>query len=155
MTFVKDVDIGFREKIRRLAAADGLEIRAGWLSGRPKYPKRRGGTAVAKVAGVQFGWATLSQVWDANEAELDMMIKSAENQIVKFGADSRREIKQIGKFLIRTIKARVRSMGLVDEEILIGDVKAALYARMLPAGGRKTKTGWGRPKLIEVIASAG
>lgn len=146
--------MGFRAKINRLLEADGLEIRAGWLSGRPKYVKKRGGTAVAKVAGVQFGFAALSQTWDQNEARLDALMGAAEKLIVDKGNDAKNEITKIGIWLAKKIAARVREAELVDEGILIGAIRVGLFARTFrgTTGRFKTKSGFGRPKLIQEIA---
>lgn len=153
-TFVQDKDLGFREKLTRLLEADGLEIRAGWLSGRPKYQKDRGGTAVAKVAGVQFGFAALGNVWDQNERRLDSLMGSAEKLIVDQGKNAQNEITKIGIWLAKKIKARVQSMKLVDQGVLISEIRVGLYARPLrgKTGRFKTKSGFGRPKLIQEIA---
>lgn len=149
---VQDKDLGFREKINRINSADGLEIRAGWLTGRPKYTVKRGGTAVAKVAGVQFGFVTLGKLWDQHERQLDRMIALAERAIVDKNKDAQREITKIGIWQAKKIKARVRKKGLVDEGVLIGEIKVGLYAR---AASTKTRTGFGRPRLVGIIEVPG
>jgi hypothetical protein len=141
--FVKDDDLGFRKQLGRLLEADGLEIRAGWLTGRHKYDEDRGGTAIAKVAGVQFGFSTLGEIWDQNERRLDSLMGAAEKLIVDNGANANNEILKIGLWLAGKIADRVRAVGLVDEGVMIGNIRVGLYARS------SSGTGFGRPKLVQ------
>jgi len=50
-TDVIDRDRGYKKAISSFVAADGVEVRVG-ISKKFKYPKKKGKTAVAKVAGV-------------------------------------------------------------------------------------------------------
>lgn len=148
---IVDKDLGWRAIQKVMLKADGLEIRAGWLTGKPKYPKERGGASIALVSAVQFGFEALSEVWDQNEARLDGII-SAATKLAMTGKDPTGRLEKIGVLLARAVKQEVRNLGLIDRGLLIGDVKAALYERRVD---ERRKTGLGRPLFIREIETGG
>jgi len=72
---VEDRDLGYKALTARLVAADGMQGRAGYLSGRPKYPK--GGTAVAKVAGVHGMLKAMQQIVHGMSGQLKEAMDAA------------------------------------------------------------------------------
>ncbi len=143
-TFVTDRDMGMDKKLDLLFEADGLLVRAGWLSGAPRYPEERGGTAIAKVAGVQFA-THMSRVWDRDEARLDGMIGAAERAIYA-GASAKGKIGEIARDMAQRLAAEVHAVGLIEDGYLIDQIKAGLYAMRTSA---KSKSGFGRPRLLQ------
>jgi hypothetical protein len=62
-TEVIDRDRGFKKAISSFMAADGVEVRVG-ITGKFRYPKKRGKTQVAKVAGVHKIFDAWSKVFE-------------------------------------------------------------------------------------------
>jgi uncharacterized protein YbaA (DUF1428 family) len=115
--------------VTAVADADGVEARMGYLSGVPKYPRKRGKTQVAKVAGVHgLGGASglISKVWDATEPERARRKARAIDRIMK-GADAETEMLNVAEWQRDQYRDAIRSKGLEDTGRLIEGVRAAIF----------------------------
>jgi len=135
---VQDKDHGWRAIQLRLLDADGMETKVGWLTGRPRYPKSRGGTAVAKVAGIQVAVRHLGEAFDRVESKIDArLVKAAQDALD--GKRSRHALAQAAQILQRAFQDLIEERGLVKKGILRENIRFIVTER---TGGR------GRPRRI-------
>lgn len=122
---VRDKDTGYRKALASLARAEGLTVRIGWLSGAPKYSKARGGTAIARVAGVMYGLASLVKVWDKGRSKFDADVNAMHRALLK-GGNPETEAERMGERLADEIKKEVEDFPLVNKGVLKGEIKYRL-----------------------------
>ena len=126
MSDVVDRDLGQRAIFARLAEADGLQVRVGVLSGVPKYPKDRGGTAVAKVAAVHGLVGAFGDAFDKLSSERQQAIVAAHAAIVR-GVDPAKALERVSDLHRDAYRREVRARGLVATGKLLSTVVGAVF----------------------------
>jgi hypothetical protein len=121
---VRDIDKGQKKALDLLVEADGFEIRAGILSGVPKYPKDRGGAQVAKVAAVLGLVKGIQNEFDVLEEEIGDRLSRAVEQI-NAGAQPVDVLLPIAGFL--RDKYRMLAMEFHDTGRLRETIRGAVY----------------------------
>jgi hypothetical protein len=152
---VNDVDKGFAKRVSNIQALDGLEIRSGWLTGGPKYPKRYDWrdpklgprkvirkrkpfppVAVAKVAGIHIKITAMSMVVDSNSQRIFTKKKAAVD-LARAGLSAESPLRDLTKFMLEATKALVREKKLIRRGVLMSKITSEMRERF-------TKQVWSR-----------
>jgi len=146
MRDVKDVDRGWGALQSAIAEADGLTVRAGILSGVPKYPKKRGKTPIAKVAGVHGVHKLITQIFERSSKERWRRMREAAESVMR-GADPEAALLAVGDWMRDSYRDMVYRQGLISDEKdrgrLIESIRSSLFDGKAWIGGDDPK----RPKI--------
>jgi hypothetical protein len=123
---VEDKDRGWIALQRHLVDADGMNTRAGILSGVPKYPKSKGKVAVAKVAGVYGVHRMIGKVWSANRAAIDAAIDKAIAKVYQ-GVPPEVALVPVATLLRDLFRTEVKAKKLVDTGRLVEAIRGSLF----------------------------
>jgi len=85
MSRVEDKDRGWKKVKAAAARADGLELRAGILNWKLRYPKRGNspGTEIAKVAGILKIHKAIGEAYDAERGTVDAAFDAVHKHVVE------------------------------------------------------------------------
>jgi hypothetical protein len=123
---VVDKDRGWIALQRNLVDADGMNTRAGILSGVPKYPKSKGKVAVAKVAGVYGVHRMIAKVWSANASEINAAIEKAVDKVNQ-GVKPEVALLPVATLIRDLFRTEVRKKDLVDTGRLVEAIRGSLF----------------------------
>lgn len=139
---VEDIDQGFTDRMMRIISLGKSEVRVGWTSGRPKHPK--GGTPIAKVAGVIYGTRRMKKLVDSNSGKIDDMTRDLFAEVRNGTMGPARALLQLGQMIERELIRDIRQ-GVFGRPIqkhtgaLLEEIKTIA---LIKTGGR------GRPRRI-------
>ncbi len=134
---VVDTDHGLKTIQQRLLDADGMEVKVGWLTGKARYSKKRGGTAVAGVAGIHMA-RFLGAAWDRVESKIDARLAQAAADATA-GRPSRDALIEAAQILQDEFRKLVKRRRLFKEGHLHDNIRFRVTERL---GGK------GRPRII-------
>ena len=116
----------FDRAIGSILDAEELEGLIGVLSGKPRYPERRGGTAVAKVGAVlEAKTGFFSMAIDVHQAAIDRMLGEMFGALLK-GGDPKKELRKITKEIQEFVRDQIMRHGLFKEGTLHDTIKQSV-----------------------------
>jgi hypothetical protein len=127
---VIDRDLGEKAILRRIIEAEGMQVRVGYLSGAPKYPKTRkgggGGTAVARVAAVHGLVKTFGDVWDRKQSDINREIELAHGRVIG-GMSAAQALLPVGEMLRDAMRDEVYKEVKKESGRLLAAVRTAVF----------------------------
>jgi hypothetical protein len=127
---VIDRDLGEKAILRRLVDAEDMQVRVGYLSGVPRYPKKRkrggGKTPIARVAAVHGLIKITADVWDQKQREVMAEIERAHGRIIA-GSTAAQALVPVGEVLRDAIRDQVYTNVSEDTGRLRAGVRSAVF----------------------------
>lgn len=126
---VVDRDLGWNAAIDRIIEAEGMQVRAGILSGIPKYPKSgagKKGSQVAKVGAVHGFVKGFGNVFDRVQGDIAVLLDGAHGQILA-GRSAAQALEPIGRYLRDAFRREVKDRGFVKSGRLLSAVRGAVF----------------------------
>jgi hypothetical protein len=123
---VVDKDLGWAALQVRLAEVNGMNVRAGILSGVPKYPKVKGKVQVAKVAGVHGVHRILAKTWAQNKVFFNTLIDKAIDRIYK-GVDPEVALLDVATEIRDAFRFEVEFRRIVDTGRLVEAIRGTVF----------------------------
>ncbi len=119
---VTDTDKGMKKIMRQIRSMNGMSVRSGVLSGKPKYPEARSGTVVAKVAGIHHVGKLLGAVFDERRTEIDAKIQKVTGEVI----DGKKAAQAVEKVLV-PYRDEVRERVPHETGLLSANVQCSVY----------------------------
>jgi hypothetical protein len=121
---ITDDDRKMKKIARQILSMNGMSVRSGVLSGKPKYPQdaRHKGIQVAAVAGIHHVGKILGAVFDERRTEIDAKIQKVMGEVI-----DGKKAAQAAEKVLEPYRDEVRDRVPYEYGLLSANVQCSVY----------------------------